>query len=327
MCTALNYQNGVHHLFGRNLDYEIDFPVSVVITPEKYHFDWRHGGSSASHYPMIGMAMVQNNYPLYFEAINNAGLGMAGLAFVADAKFFEPVEGKTNVGSFEIVPYVLTQCSTVEEAKALLANVNITNEPFSGATPPSPLHWMIGDSTGSIVVESCADGLHVYDNPFDVLTNCPTFPFQATNVSNYINLTGNIVDIRFAKDKKGLSMFSRGMGSFGLPGGVDSVSRFVRAAWVKSNSFCNKDDVLKNVAEYFHILSSVAQLNGETEITPDEYEITQYTCCGDTSTGIFYYSTYYNPAVQAVDMTKEDLSGSSLVTIPVKKDPEIQLHN
>lgn len=36
---------------------------------------------------MIGMAHVAENYPLYYEAINEKGLGMAGLNFVGNAVY------------------------------------------------------------------------------------------------------------------------------------------------------------------------------------------------------------------------------------------------
>lgn len=34
---------------------------------------------------IIGMAHVAENYPLYYDAVNEAGLGMAGLNFVGNA--------------------------------------------------------------------------------------------------------------------------------------------------------------------------------------------------------------------------------------------------
>lgn len=48
---------------------------------------------------------------------------------------------------------------------------------------------MISDRSGSITVESVKEGLQVYDNPAEVLTNNPPFDYQMTNLSNYLNLT------------------------------------------------------------------------------------------------------------------------------------------
>jgi choloylglycine hydrolase len=305
---------------------EIDYPVDVVISPCNYEFKFRNAAPLKSHHAMIGMAMVEEDYPLYFEGINDQGLGMAGTAFAGMAKYNPVTEGKDNLATFEIIPYILGQCSTVEEAKAKLANVNLTDVSFAPSMPTSPLHWLIADVNSSIVLESTEKGMFIYDNPFNCLTNCPSFDIQSWNVSNYINLTGNLPTIRFAPDKDGLSLYSRGMGSIGLPGGVDSSSRFVRVAFTKGNSIC-PDAEDKNVPEYFHILGNVQQVSGETEVEPGQYEITQYTCCGNTKTGMFYYTTYYNPSLNAVDMHAEDLNGSDLIVYPVIKEMQVSVQN
>ena len=36
---------------------------------------------------MIGVAHVSENYPLYYEAVNEKGLGMVGLNFVGNADY------------------------------------------------------------------------------------------------------------------------------------------------------------------------------------------------------------------------------------------------
>ena len=43
-----------------------------------------------SHYAIIGMAHVADDYPLYYDAVNEKGLGMAGLNFVGNAVYAEP---------------------------------------------------------------------------------------------------------------------------------------------------------------------------------------------------------------------------------------------
>lgn len=43
---------------------------------------------------MIGMAHVTDDYPLYYEAINEKGLGMAGLNFVGNAVYHEKKKEK-----------------------------------------------------------------------------------------------------------------------------------------------------------------------------------------------------------------------------------------
>lgn len=77
-------------------------------------------GEMKSHYAIIGMAHVAENYPLYYDAINEKGLGMAGLNFVGNAKYQEVEQGRENVAQFEFIPWILSQCSSVEEAKEKL---------------------------------------------------------------------------------------------------------------------------------------------------------------------------------------------------------------
>lgn len=332
MCTALSYTNDIH-FFGRNLDLEIDYPISVVVTPRNFELKFRNIPAIKNHYAMIGMGMVEANYPLYFDAANEKGLGMAGTAFFGMASYFEPAADKTNIASFEFIQYILATCATVAEAKELLKKINITNQAFSPQLPPSQLHWLISDADSSITVECTEEkGMVVYDNPFGLQTNCPDFEYQSVNVSYYLNLSGSVVPIRFAPDPTGLKIYSRGSGTIGLPGGTDSVSRFVRACFTKMNSnlkkgIASKEEYNQNVAEYFHILGNVQQVSGESEVKPGEYEITQYTDCIDTKNGIMYYNTYYNPSLNAVDMSKENLDGTDLIQYEAHKEFQCNFQN
>ena len=81
-------------------------------------------GVRNNHYAMIEMAHVADDYPLYYEAFNEKGLGMAGLNFVGNAAYNEPdprgLNGEANVENvavFEFIPWILSQCATVDEAK------------------------------------------------------------------------------------------------------------------------------------------------------------------------------------------------------------------
>lgn len=333
MCTSISYTNGGVHFFGRNLDLEIDYPTSVVITPRNYKFKFRDVPAVKSHYAMIGMGMVENDYPLYFDAANEKGLGMAGLAFFGMASYAPVKEGKDNVASFEIIPYILGTCATVAEAKEALANINITDKSFAPHLPASELHWIVSDTDTSIVIECTKEkGMVVYDNPVGVLTNCPGFDYQLVNLSYYVNITGSLAPIRFTDKSVGLKEYSRGTGTIGLPGGTDSVSRFVRVAFTKLNSNLSNvittvDAYNQNVAEYFHILGNVQQVSGESEVKPNEYEITQYTDCIDTTNGIFYYNTYFNPTLNAVNMHHENLDASELKSYEAVKGFQANFQN
>ena len=86
MCTAAVYKTKDFY-FGRNLDYDFPYGEEVTITPRNYPFSFRFLGERKQHYAMIGMAHVADDYPLYYDAINEKGLGMAGLNFVGNAVY------------------------------------------------------------------------------------------------------------------------------------------------------------------------------------------------------------------------------------------------
>ena len=123
MCTAATYRTKDFY-FGRTLDYEFSYGEEIVITPRNYEFNFRHMGQAKEHYAIIGMAHVAGDYPLYYDAINEKGIGMAGLNFVGNAVYAEVTEGKENVASFEFIPWMLRQCATMDEVRALLAKIN-----------------------------------------------------------------------------------------------------------------------------------------------------------------------------------------------------------
>lgn len=325
MCTSITWTNGDHY-FGRNLDWYVFYPADVVITPHNYKFKWTNGGETDKHHAVMGFAMPVNNYPLYFDGINDVGLAMAGLND-RNAYYPEPQEGKTNITTFEFIPYILSQCATVEEAKKILENAVITNQPFSEQFPVSPMHWTIADKDSSIVIECTKDGkCNVYDNPVGCFTNAPSFPYQLENLKFYRNVTPSVEGFPFdPKDADLFPIYGTGNGTMGLPGGVDSVSRFVRTAYTLLNSEADQTEDA-SVGQFFHILQNAGQVAGESRFQ-GHLEVTQYTNCYNTTKQIIYYDTYTNQSLNAVDMTKENLNTEALIVYPVKRDLEVNFQN
>ena len=308
MCTAIMYKN-TDTYFGRNLDLERGYGECVVVTPRKYKIEFRSMPSATSHYALIGMAAVFNSYPLYFEATNEKGLSMAGLNFPDNAVYHPFAKNKDNIAPFEFIPWILCNCSSVSEAENMLDKINLTDTCFSSELPLSPLHWMISDTNHSIVVESVATGLNVYDNPFNILTNNPAFDFHKTNLCNYMGLTTGPAASQF-DDSLPLHNYSLGMGAMGLPGDFSSTSRFVRAFFVKENSIADANEAA-SVNQFFHILDSVAMPKG-CVWTENGYEYTRYGSCCNANKGIYYYKTYDNFEIKSVSMHDVDLNASHL---------------
>ena len=324
MCTAATYQTKGFYM-GRTLDYEFSYGDEITVTPRNYEFQFRHMGSVSSHYAMIGMAHVAGDYPLYYDAMNEKGLGMAGLNFVGNAVFQEVDDTRNNVAQFEFIPWILCQCATLEEAKKLLSRMNLVGTPFSPQLPTAQLHWLIADKTGSLTVECMADGLHIYDNPVGVLTNNPPFDKQLFHLNDFMHLSPKQPENTFSQDLN-LQSYSRGMGALGLPGDLSSASRFVRVAFTKLNSRSGNSEN-ESVSQFFHILGSVDQQRGCCEVANGKYEITLYTSCCSADTGIYYYTTYENHQISGVNMYRENLDGDTLTRYPLINGEQIHMQN
>ena len=323
MCTAASFKTRDHY-FGRNLDLEYSYHETVTITPRDFPFHFRKMGLIAHHYAMIGMAFVAQDYPLYYDATNEKGLSMAGLNFPGNACYFPEAEGKDNVAPFELIPWILCQCETVVQARALLSKMNLMKMDFSAQLPASPLHWMIADKEESIVVESVKEGLKVYDDPAKVLTNNPTFDYHMTNLVNYMALSPKQPENSFGPGLE-LTPYSRGMGGMGLPGDLSSASRFVKAAFTRLNSVCG-DSESASISQFFQILGSVAQQKG-CVLVGDKYEYTIYTSCCNTDQGIYYYNTYENSQLSCVHLHHENLDSDGLISFPLIQGQQVLSQN
>ena len=314
MCTAICYRSNDSY-FGRNLDLDRGYGEKVVITPRNYVIDMRCEKPIRSHYAMIGMATVVEDFPLYYEATNEKGLSMAALNFPENAVYGNFREGKDNVTPFEFIPWIVAQCACIEEVRSLLFKINLVHIHFSEQLPLSPLHWMISDKKCSIAVEPLSDGLKIHDDPFEILTNNPPFEYHRTNVSHYMGLNTGKATSQFRKSIP-MKNHSLGFGALGLPGDYSSTSRFIKALFVKENSVSEHNEE-SNVNQFFHILNSVAMPKG-CVLGADGFEYTRYSSCCNADRGIYYYTTYDNLEISSINLHEVDLNQSRLFTYDVK---------
>ena len=311
MCTGIRF--GIR-FFGRTLDWMESYGEVLVVAPRNYKFEFKFEEGLESHFAIMGMAVVSDNYPLFYEGFNEAGLGMAGLYFKDETVYHKRCEGKINVAPFEIVPYILGQCKSVREARERLDKMNIVDEGFNDRWGTSPLHWILADKKECIVIESLEDGLKVYENSYGVLTNAPSFDSQVANYNNYMNLHHK------------------------LPGNWTSMSRFVRAVYVRNNSkvrtrinnYLKSDDItfedtilkmneMEMVNHYFRMLDSVSQIRGCNKEVDREDEITIYSCCQDLDKGIYYYTTYECRDIKSLCFDEVELNGDKLYIRDIRR--------
>lgn len=309
MCTAITYKTKDFY-FGRNLDVERSYNERVVITPRNFEIKMRCVTALKTHYAIIGMATVINNFPLYFDATNEKGLSMAGLNFPENADYKPFHEKLNNITPFEFIPYILGKCKNIYEALEEVNKINLVNMNFSENLPLSPLHFIISDRAKSLTVESVKDGLKIYENPVGVLTNNPTFDYHLMNLNNYMTLNEGKCENKFSDELK-FNNYSLGLGALGLPGDFSSPSRFIKATFVKYKSKLGSSEK-ESVNQFFHILNSVAMPKGCVLVRDGEYEYTRYSSCCNVDKGIYYYKTYDDFNIKKIDMNSFDFNTNEL---------------
>lgn len=314
MCTAVSYHAGDRY-FGRNLDLDVSYGEQIVFTPKGFSFPFRKVETPKTHYRLLGMGIVAEDYPLYYDAMNEKGLGMAGLNFPGNTDYKMEKEGMDNVTPFELIPWILGQCASMSEVRQLLKKLRIIDLAFRADMPLSPLHWFITDGKESLVLEAVRDGPKIYEDPAGVLTNNPSFPYHQEHLKHYLGLSVDTPANSFSEDLD-LSASSLGMGSIGLPGDYSSPSRFVRAAFVRAHALPGETNT-ETVNQFFHILDSVAVPKGCVHTNEGTWEYTVYSACCNLSRGVYYYTTYNNRNIHEVSMHELQQERSEPVVIPL----------
>lgn len=323
MCTAVTYHTKDHY-FGRTLDIECSYGEQVVLTPRHYPFKFRLQQEMKKHYAILGMAAVADRQPLYYDAMNEWGLAAAGLNFPGNAVYFPESTDAENIAPYELIPYLLGQCKNVEEAVKKLENIRLCSLPFSEKLPLTPLHWMIADSHTAVVAESVQEGLKIHENPVGVLTNSPAFGYHLAHLSDFMQLSNQPPENRFGAAC--LKAYGRGMGAMGLPGDWSSASRFVRAAFVRQNSIPEENE-LASVGQFFHMLETVSVPKGCMQLEDGNYQMTSYTSCMNLDRRVYYYTTYENSRLSAVNMHRFKLDGADLKCFPLHKVVTVHWQN
>ena len=316
MCTGVRFSDDKGNMyFGRNLDWSVGYGQKVVVTPRGFSYDSAFlGQMSPKHGAIIGMAIVAENKPLYFDCANEAGLGIAGLNFPGYAAYEESaVDGKTNVAAYEFPLWVVMNFDTVDEVEKALKDTAIVAKPVNDQYPVSQLHFIIGDAKRSIVVEYTERGMEIFRNDVDILTNQPGYGWHKENLRNYMNLFPQMPkEVKWRSEK--MKAFGSGSLMRGIPGDYYSPSRFVRVAYLNTH-YPVKTTEEENVSRLFHTLTGVAMIDGAAEMADGQCEKTVYTGGYSSATKTYYYNTYEDPAIISVKMEDYNLDSSELTQV------------
>lgn len=315
MCTGLRFTDDQGNLyFGRNLDVGQDYGEGVIITPRNYPLPYKFLDNTTTKKAVIGMGLVVDGYPSYFDCYNEDGLGIAGLNFPHFAKFSDgPIDGKINLASYEIMLWVTQNFTHVSEVKEALKNVNLVNEAINKSFAVAPLHWIISDSDEAIVVEvSKQYGMKVFDDKVGVLTNSPDFNWQLTNLGNYTGLSPRDATAQSWNGQK-VAPWGVGTGSLGLPGDSIPADRFVKAAYLNVNYPTAKGEKA-NVAKFFNILKSVAMIKGSVVNDQGKDEYTVYTACYSSGSKTYYCNFEDDFELKTYQLDDKTMNSTGLIT-------------
>ena len=308
MCTSIFIKNKCSY-FARNMDLNYNINELALIIPRNYKISFKSIDSIDKHFAIIGIGVIKSNYPLLAEGANEKGLAIAALNFPNNATYYLKDDNKLNLSPFELMLYLLAKCENITQVKLALNTINIVDIPFSKELVNTPLHFMVSDKNSSVVIETLKDKMHIYDNPYNILTNNPPFIYHKENVNNYMSLNTSSATNNFDQ-KLNLTNYSYGMGLLGLPGDYSSTSRFIKALFIKNNMqlFENEFD---NIKAIFNCLESVKMIKGIVN-TNIGIEYTHYTSCYNLDKGYLYYKTYDNMCINVIELYNEDINSNEL---------------
>lgn len=323
-CSAFSWETkDGKHLWGRNFDFNrIAAGSQITFLPRNVDYyrlgtyieqnlnekDHVHGT-----YAAIGTgATVLQSTPTLFEGINEKGLMGGQLYFRQFASYAkEPKAGTCGIQPAFLVTELLTQCSCVEDIiEHLETKITIIDQKIFGSVPT--VHWIFSDASGqTILIESEADGLHIYKNSMGILTNSPNYRWHETNLLNYGNIGTKDHDTWELNHVPMHPCFS-GTGGLGLPGDCSSPSRFVRLAYLKAHGEKGANEP-QGVTYMFRLFENIAFPLGMVSVGQDhtvtehdanvtEFDYTLYTSVMCAESLKFYWNLYDQMQIQCIDL-------------------------
>ena len=317
MCTCINLSYKNSHYFGRNMDLNYSFNERIIIVPKNYLFKFKKEKEIKTHYSFIGIGTIIDNYPLLAEGSNEFGVSIAALNYPIECQYHNINKDKINLAPYELPLLILSKCKDLKDIRKIIKNLNLINIPFNKNINLTPLHFMISYKNKSIVIESTKYGLELHDNPFNVLTNSPSFNYHKYSLNNYIKLNNGFIKNNLNNLK--FNDYSFGLGAYGLPGDYSSNSRFIKTYFIKNYLDLN-DDNNYNIIQFFKCLESVSMIKNIVK-THKDYEYTRYTSCYINNT--LYYKTYLS-SIRYVSLYDYNLNDDKLTIINLYNKIEIK---
>ena len=326
-CTALMVTdvkgNGY---YGRTMElpYTLPIPSSLTYLPaatkvESFTSTGAKGKTFSTKYAILAMTAAMINgakLPLLLDGMNDQGLSFSANAMLPSSAPPVGNDPAKILSANDFGTWILGNHKTVAELKAAMLSDNtefwLPPTAFLGNLA-MPLHYAIFDKAGNgLVIEFVNNKKNVYDNPVNVMTNLPEFPWHLTNLNNYTQTNVNKNTGQLGKLK--LQTADAGIALTALPSSQTATGRFVRAAFYTNYVQKGKtpDEAINLLA---HIMNNFDRPNDLTvdpagsvgdggKASATSSEVTQWTTMGDLAGGKLYVRSINALNWAVIDMAK-----------------------
>jgi penicillin V acylase-like amidase (Ntn superfamily) len=294
MCTRIFWSgNGIAKVVSRTMDWAVSDEPVLWAVPEGTRrsaggLTWR------SRFGVVGLSMWGAGTT---DGVNSAGLA-AHLLYHGSAGFAPP-DSPGAVPNLPWAQWVLDQYATVAEAVSALREVSVVSVPMRGQE--LGCHLALEDAGGdSAIVEPAGGILRIHhSSEYQVVANEPPFAEQRANLRRYRPFGGDQP----------------------VPGGIESVDRFVRASYFL-HYLPEPRDTAEAVAGVVGVAGSVACPPGAPYEDFGVYP-TWWVSAIDLTNLTYYFWSRTSPALIWVELPRIDLRAGAPVRAFDPTDPDL----
>ncbi|MGI9570571.1 MAG: linear amide C-N hydrolase, partial [Desulfobulbia bacterium] len=180
----------------RTMEFSFDIQSDILVVPAgtemtKLVMDEKNtGGSYVAKYGFTGANALDK--PIVVDGVNEEGLYFGAFYFNQEAAYRELTQENRDkaISSEELGNYILSQFASVSEVRKALPELVIVGTWIKEINGFAPFHYAVTDRSGqSIVIQITKDGLEIFDNTVNAVTNNPGYDWHLTNLNNYVGLT------------------------------------------------------------------------------------------------------------------------------------------
>lgn len=291
-CTRVFWNDNSHaRVVGRSMDLFRSDEARIVVAPRgaTHRSSLGHGRRLTWTTAYGTVAVTAFGGLGTSDGMNERGL-VANLLYL-DKEVYEPRDGRPGLANAQWAQYVLDRFATVDQALAGLRKVQVVSVVVKGQS--WPLHLSLADASGDSAVLEYVDGkLVVYHgHNVRVMTNEPTYDKQIANLAKYKAFGGRL----------------------SLPGDIDPLSRYVRAAFLKTlPPPSNERDALTGVAAVIRTASvppGAKDRSGNEEAT--DTWVTLWTTFANATAKRYYFQASNASSGYWIDLTSLNLNAGA----------------